>query len=84
MSTPDTTADAIRGLTDELAKCGARAVRLRDDRDALQQRVERLRAAWRVLAWAAAESTRGRFTDADEAAAKHLMPGDLGDEKEDG
>ncbi len=43
-------------------------------------RVERLRLAWDDLAWAAAESTRGKFTDADEAAAKHLLPGDLGDE----
>lgn len=42
-----------------------------------EQRVERLRLAWDDLAMRAAESTRSRRIDAEEAAAKHLMPGDL-------
>lgn len=37
-----------------------------------------------ILAIREMEATRSKFTDADEAAAKHLMPGDLGDEAGEG
>jgi hypothetical protein len=74
----DDFADGFDRLHDIL--CAAE--RMETERDALHRQVERLRSAWDFLAWLAAESTRGRFTDANAAAAKHLMPGDLGDETE--
>ncbi len=88
----DTTADAIRRLcsalvrddfaygTDRLTQIIGHAERMEAERDALHQRVERFRLALDDLAMRAAESTRGRCIDAEEAAAKHLHPGDLGDE----
>ncbi len=99
MSTPETTADAIRELTDDLATCGARVVRLRAERDALQQRVDRMLSEYKGLLTVARHSMYPG--DAERATASWrrvkmamagktpgrldgFWPGDLGDETGDG
>ncbi len=82
-SIPDTI-DPDLEIESRLNAIAAHAEQMEAERDALQQRVARLRAAWDDLAMLAAESTRGRLVDANAAAARHLMPGDLGDETGDG
>lgn len=80
---PDTV-DRNRAIADVANAVIGHAELLEDERDALERRVERLRAYSDELAWRATEAMRIWSTDADAAAEKHLLPGDLGDETGEG